>query len=219
MTSHSRSQAPKSRPLAYPVSAGDDVSNCDKAITPACLAALYKFPPADKADPSNAMGLFENGDFYDQEDLDLFFRNFTPHIPQGTHPAPAPIDGAIVPVPLNQSGGESLLDFELAYPILWPQTTVLYQTDDINYSTELAPNSGGFNTFLDAIDGSYCTYSAFGETGDDPTLDPTYPDTLLDGYNGTLQCGVYKPTNVISVSYGGQEYDLPAYYQQRQCNE
>lgn len=32
-------------------------------------------------------------------------------------------------------------------------------------------------------------------------------------------CGVYKPTNVISVSYGGQEADLPAYYQQRQCNE
>lgn len=34
-----------------------------------------------------------------------------------------------------------------------------------------------------------------------------------------MQCGVYKPTNVISVSYGGQEADLPAFYQQRQCNE
>lgn len=32
-------------------------------------------------------------------------------------------------------------------------------------------------------------------------------------------CGVYKPTNVISISYGGQESDLPAYYQERQCNE
>jgi tripeptidyl-peptidase-1 len=30
---------------------------------------------------------------------------------------------------------------------------------------------------------------------------------------------VYEPTNVISVSYGGQEADLPASYQQRQCNE
>ena len=65
----------------------------------------------------------------------------------------------------------------------------------------------------------YCTYSAFGETGDDTTLDPTYPDTVLGGYTGQLQCGVYKPTNVISVSYGGQEDDLPAYYQKRQCNE
>lgn len=32
-------------------------------------------------------------------------------------------------------------------------------------------------------------------------------------------CGVFKPTNVISVSYGEQENDLPANYQQRQCME
>lgn len=32
-------------------------------------------------------------------------------------------------------------------------------------------------------------------------------------------CGVYKPTNVISVSYGGQEVDLPLSYQRRQCLE
>ena len=49
----------------------------------------------------------------------------------------------------------------------------------------------------------YCTYSAFGETGDDTTLDPIYPNTVPDDYTGQLQCGVYKPTNMISVSYGG----------------
>ena len=32
-------------------------------------------------------------------------------------------------------------------------------------------------------------------------------------------CGVYKPINVISVSYGGQEADLPISYQKRQCLE
>jgi subtilase family serine protease len=32
-------------------------------------------------------------------------------------------------------------------------------------------------------------------------------------------CGTYKPTNVISVSYGGQEADLPISYQKRQCLE
>ena len=32
-------------------------------------------------------------------------------------------------------------------------------------------------------------------------------------------CGVYKPTNVISLSYGGQEADIPVSYQQRQCLE
>ena len=68
------------------------------------------------------------------------------------------------------------------------------------------------------LTGSYCSYSAFGEKGNSP-LDPPYPDTQSGGYKGSLQCGVYKPTNVISISYGGQEYDLPANYQQRQCNE
>lgn len=71
---------------------------------------------------------------------------------------------------------------------------------------------------MDAIDGSYCTYSAFGETGNSP-LDPPYPDSKTGGYKGQLQCGVYKPTNVISISYGGQESDLPPSYQKRQCNE
>ena len=48
-------------------------------------------------------------------------------------------------------------------------------------------------------------------------LDLTYLDP--NGYKGPLMCGVYTPTNVISISYGVYENDLPAYYQQRQCNE
>lgn len=50
-------------------------------------------------------------------------------------------------------------------------------------------------------------------------VDPTYPDPAPNGYKGQLQCGIYKPTNVFSVSYGGQEADLPIAYQKRQCNE
>lgn len=78
---------------------------------------------------------------------------------------------------------------------------------------------GIFNTFLDAIDGSYCTYSAYGETGNLPGVDPTYPDKRPGGYKGQLMCGTFKPTNVISISYGTQEIDLPFNYQQRQCSE
>jgi len=143
---------PRSRPHSKPIDT-TGLKTCDIAITPACIAALYKIPPGDKANPDNVMGIFEEGDFYSQEDLNLFFKNFTPKIPQGTHPKPAFIDGAMAPVPVNQAGGESDLDFELAYPIIWPQNTVLYQTDDILYATGQAPNNGGFNTFLDAIDG------------------------------------------------------------------
>lgn len=32
-------------------------------------------------------------------------------------------------------------------------------------------------------------------------------------------CGVYKPMNVISISYAGEEVDLPISYQKRQCLE
>lgn len=165
------------------------------------------------------MGIFEEGDYYTQEDLNSFFANFTSYIPNGTHPILDSIDGGYAPTAnLSQAGGESNLDFELAIPIIYPQTTTLYQTDDHYYAFGgNGTTTGIFNTFLDAIDGSYCTYSAYGETGNDPSLDPTYPDP--NGYQGQLMCGVYKPTNVISISYGEQEQDLPAFYQKRQCNE
>ncbi|KAG4026987.1 hypothetical protein MFRU_034g00470 [Monilinia fructicola] len=194
------------------------LARCDEIITPECVRALYKIPIGSKADPSNAMGIWEEGDFYDQEDLDLFFANFTPNIPQGTHPIHNFVDGAKAPVNVSEGGGESTLDFELAYPLVHPQKLVLYQTDDFNYSMENTLK-GAFNTFLDAIDGSYCTYSAYGETGNDPVLDPVYPNPAENGYKGELMCGVYKPTNVVSISYGQAEIDLPEYYMKRQCNE
>ncbi len=91
-------------------------------------------------------------------------------------------------------------------------------TDDAYSQTYKHYKDGLFNTFLDAIDGSYCTYSAFGETGDNNTLDATYPNP---GYKHPLQCGVFKPTNVISFSYELAEFNegTPANYQKRQCNE
>lgn len=50
-------------------------------------------------------------------------------------------------------------------------------------------------------------------------MDPVYPDNNTDGYKGDLQCGVYEPTNVISISYAGLEEGLPNNYIKRQCNE
>lgn len=202
---------------------GSELATCDVTITPACIRALYHFEapnPHAKVSSNNSMGIFEDGDFYSQQDLNSFFTNFTSYIPNGTHPILDSIDGGVAPVPVQDAGGESDLDFELVYPIIYPQTATLYQTDDLFYST--SPNNtahGIFNTFFDAIDGSYCTYSAYGETGNDPVLDPVYPDPNPGGFKGQLECGLYKPTNVISISYGEQEQDLPAYYQERQCNE
>jgi tripeptidyl-peptidase-1 len=163
----------KSRPDEQAGRSGESLQHCDVTITPACIRALYGAPKKPEylngiPREDNSLGVFEEGDYYAQEDLDLFFANYTPTIPQGTHPIPAFIDGANAPVDVADGGGESALDFQLAYPILYPQTITLYQTDDLYYATNpQSTASGFFNTFLDAIDGSYCTYSAFGEAGND----------------------------------------------------
>lgn len=86
--------------------------------------------------------------------------------------------------------------------------------DDIESLTD-----GGFNTFLDALDGSYCTKTDYGITGNSPGVDAEYPDPAEGGYKGPLACGAFKPTRVISVSYGVSEFDAPVNYTRRQCNE
>ncbi len=201
-----------------------DLRDCGSNITPACIKALYEIPaPRKTPDKVNSMGVYESGDTYAQADLDKFFAQYAPYVPQGTHPIPAFIDGAMAPVlpddPNNT--GESDIDLDMAFSLIYPQTVTLYQTDDRVQSTEeLSGQLQGFlNTFLDALDGSYCTYSAYGITGDSPGIDASYPDTAPGGYKGALQCGVYKPTRVISGSYGEAEGDLPENYQKRQCNE
>lgn len=199
-----------------------NLSSCDTLITPACIAALYNIPPGNKSDPSNTLGIFEAElQWYDQYDLDLFYKEYAPWIPAGNHPININIDGGVAETDnVSIAGPEAMLDIELAYPIVWPQNVTIFNVDDIPYQT-WGNNSytWGYNTLLDAIDGSYCTYTAYGETGNAPGIDPTYPDTQPGGYNGTLQCGVFEPTNVISFSYGGPEAAVPIAYQKRQCNE
>lgn len=192
------------------------LSQCDTIVTPPCIAAMYNITQGTKASPRNKFGVFEEGDFYAAEDLVEFFALFAPNIPVTTMPKLEGIDGGFAPS--AYAGGESDLDFQISYPIIYPQNSVLFQTDDLNYATGIEGGGGFLNTFLDAIDGSYCNYSAYGETGD-ASIDPKYPDPLITGYQGQRQCGVYKPTNVISISYGEQEDDLPTNYQQRQCSE
>ncbi|OJJ43932.1 hypothetical protein ASPZODRAFT_101669 [Penicilliopsis zonata CBS 506.65] len=197
----------------------DSLASCDTSVTPACIRAMYNISEGTKATPNNELGIFEClGDIYSQEDLDLFFSTLAPNIPNGTHPIPNLIDGAVDTVPVSEAGGESSIDFQVSYPIIWPQNSVLYQTDDPVYEANYTFR-GFLNNFLDAIDGSYCTFSAYNETGNSPLLDPPYPDPAPGGYKGTLQCGVYQPTNVISISYTEVEADLPISYQRRQCLE
>jgi tripeptidyl-peptidase-1 len=137
------------------------------------------------------MGIFEDlGDVYSQADLDLFFLAFAQSIPQGTGPKLEAIDGAQAPVSVLNAGPESDLDFQVTYPLIYPQGTVLFQTDDPVYEANYT-FPGFLNNFLDALDGSYCSEIS--------PLDPPYPDpsNAPGAYKGQLQCGVYKPVSSL----------------------
>ncbi|KAK8009372.1 hypothetical protein PG991_011923 [Apiospora marii] len=209
--------------------------DCDKYITPECIrrtfALLTSRTASTKAHPDNKMGIFQGlGQKYTQHDLDTFFQEFTDGIPNGTHPELRSINGGLgVTTDLRRAGSEANLDFQMAYGLIWPQQTVLYSVDDEYYQNSQAgedsPYKGFFNNLWNAIDGSYCTSTAFNETGncDRPEcLDPSYPDPHRpspDGYQGPLMCGAHARTNIIAISYSGGEADLPYSYQRRQCAE
>ncbi|KAJ5645872.1 hypothetical protein N7490_002244 [Penicillium lividum] len=190
----------------------DDVLQfCDVAVTPQCIKEMYNITAGTTATKGNELGIFESiDDVYAQEDLDLFFTTLASNIPIGTHPTLKGVDGGEAPTSLLNAGPESDLDFQISYPIIWPQNSILFQTDDMVYESNYT-FKGFLNTFLDAIDGSYCNEIS--------PLDPSYPDDQEGGYKGALQCGVYEPPNVVSISYGMAEADLPIAYQRRQCNE
>ncbi|KAG6882715.1 hypothetical protein C0993_009447, partial [Termitomyces sp. T159_Od127] len=72
-----------------------------------------------------------------------------------------------------------------------------------------------FDNWLDAVDGSFCTF----EGGDDPEQDGIYPDPRPGGFKGPESCGIIPPPNVVSVSYGQDEVSNTAASAMRQCQE
>jgi tripeptidyl-peptidase I len=115
----------------------NSLTTCDVAITPACVAALYNITSGTLASPNNSLGIFESElQFWDQEDLDLFFANFSTDIPVGTHPLNEDVDGGVAQTNRTAlAGGESMLDLLLAYPIIYPQTITVLNVDDLHYQT------------------------------------------------------------------------------------
>jgi tripeptidyl-peptidase-1 len=71
---------------------------------------------AKKAAAGNSLGLYEQGDYFAKSDLDLFYKEYSPNVPQGTYPIPALIDGANYSVPASSTlnGGESDIDIDMA---------------------------------------------------------------------------------------------------------
>ncbi|KAI0313931.1 peptidase S8/S53 domain-containing protein, partial [Amylostereum chailletii] len=128
----------------------------------------------------------------------------------GDRPELVSIDGGVAQTQ-NQSfdfNGESDLDLEYGMALTNPQKITLLQTGDLT-------EGASFNNWLDAVDGTFCTF----EGGDDPTQDGIYPDPLQGGFDKPESCGILKPPNVVSVSYGQDESTVTPFYATRQCTE
>ncbi|KAJ0161726.1 Aorsin, partial [Colletotrichum tanaceti] len=180
-----------------------NLEQCDAMITPDCLRALYAMPPGTLKSSNNTLGIVEyTPQAFLQGDLDLYFNEFEPRL-KGATPIVTLIGNAVVQTQ-NQSfkfNGESALDLQFAMALIFPQQTTLYQVGDLN-------QGASFNNFLDAIDGSYCTFQ--GGDSKDPNIDGQY---------GNKICGSAPVVNVISTSYGFNEADLGRKYVERQCAE
>lgn len=147
---------------------------------------MYDIPISNSSISGNEFGLFEDGDYYNQTDLDLTFAAIAPYIKNGTHPILEGVDGGTAPLP-SEGGVESNLDMAVIFPLIHPQDVILFQVDDLK---AVETYQGFANTFLDAVDAvsfvksllvkgiftliiyfkSYCTF----EGGDDPVFDPQY---------------------------------------------
>ncbi|KAF8800106.1 subtilisin-like protein [Phlegmacium glaucopus] len=191
-----------------------DLQNCDKIITPLCLRVLYGFFYQPSASDRNTLGIVEyTPQAYLQSDLDTFAKNFSSEM-IGKSPKLVSIDGGVAQTIQEEFdyNGESNLDLQYAMNLVnlvgSKQDVILYQVGDI-------PQGASFNNFLDALDGTYCSF----ERGDDPVQDASYPDNYPNGYHNSTDCGITKPANVISTSYGYNEADLSPFYTSRQCAE
>jgi tripeptidyl-peptidase-1 len=90
--------------------------NCASAMTGPCVKALYAIPNNLTASPRNTLGIYAQGPF-SQRDLDLYFYEYAPQIPNGTSPTPVLIDGAHFTEVADSPyiSRETSLDLQIAY--------------------------------------------------------------------------------------------------------
>lgn len=132
--------------------------------------------------------------------MNLFFEKFSPYVPQNTEPIPAPINGAVIQQGKYHpfTNGETELDLQIMYPIIYPQTITLYQISPRHFEDTFDGFPLSIQDFLDAIDASFCD---------------------IEPPNQGNDCGIYVPEKVISMSYGVSELIQPEKYIHRLCNE
>ena len=99
----------------------------------------------------NRVGVFEQGDFWDTEDLKHQLSVYDHGVPDTYRPNVISVDGGD---PLHkkcaQNGyacGESMLDIDIIIPLVYPQNVTIFQVGAPRHDAGL----GAFNTFLDAV--------------------------------------------------------------------
>ncbi|KAJ7785214.1 peptidase S8/S53 domain-containing protein [Mycena maculata] len=185
-------------------------AGCDQAFTPACARSLYNMTYVPRATNKNTFGIVsQTPGTYLQSDLDLFFANFSPNL-VGKSPLFVSIDGAILDNTNSTDVGEDGWILQYSMSLVESQNVTMLQVGDL-----LTGDFLSFNEWLDAVDGSYCTF----EGGDDLAFDPQFPNPTVEGGFEGHSCGTVKPPLVISNSRADYEYRLSPFYATRQCNE
>lgn len=179
------------------------IGDCAKSVTPACLRALYGLPDPDTIKPFTdarvPLGLVEFSPASQYPpDLDDFFIKYTGSCYGKGQPRHISINGG-VPYPDPENHPEHFTepdgDIEIAWSIVYPNDVAIYQIGD----------GGSFDSFLDALDGTYC------DSGGGPGTNASNP-----------QCGSASGrdlADVISISWTNGEADFSPRYLERQCNE
>lgn len=131
-----------------------NLDNCNRYITPDCIAAMYNIPAArTTVSPNNRLGVLEFGDeYFKGENLDLFYSKVAKNIPKGTRPKIDLIDWHNQKPNPDNANGETELDLDMAIPMIYPQQTEIYSVQ------------GGFEQLFDAIDGPYCEKTGDGKS-------------------------------------------------------
>jgi tripeptidyl-peptidase I len=93
------------------------LANCSTQMTPACIKALYSIPDATKAIEGNSLGLYQQGSYFSESDVSLYYSKYATYVPQGTFPINATIDGASYSVPASSelNSGEANIDIEMTW--------------------------------------------------------------------------------------------------------
>ncbi|KAF7984762.1 hypothetical protein HWV62_11730 [Athelia sp. TMB] len=195
-TQHSR---PSSN-LAAAANTSSALDKCSQMITPDCLRALYniKYTPTQSA--NNSYGIAEfNDDSYEPTDLDLFYKKYAPSL-VNSRPNLVAIDGGGLVANVTAVGhDESDLDIQYASVLVAPLRLTLLEVG----------KGGGFDDWLDAVDGSFCTFEGGDGSNQGDSSLPVNAQT----------CGVVSPPYVVSVSWGGSEVEQTGKYLERQCTE